>query len=104
MEMLMPEKDDFLVLLDEEGNEHEFEVIDFLQVNDKDYVILTSPVEEDFEEEGLELEWDLDDEMENSQEVVIFRIVNMGEENQFLIIVEDEAEWQNVVDAWETLA
>lgn len=102
--MLMPEKDDFLVLLDEEGNEHEFEVIDFLQVNDKDYVILTSPVEEDFEEEGLELEWDLDDEMENSQEVVIFRIVNMGEENQFLIIVEDEAEWQNVVDAWETLA
>lgn len=106
----MSEKEDFLVLLDEEGNEHKFEVVDFLQVDDNDYVILTSLDEEEFEEESeedfeesLELDWSIDDEMEDSEEVVIFRIIEKGEEEQELVIVEDEEEWQNVVAAWDEL-
>ncbi len=107
----MSEQEDFLVLLDEEGNEHKFEVVDFLQCNDNDYVILASldeeefegEVEADFEEDDLEIEWEIEDETEENQEVVIFRVIDKGEEEQELVVVEDEEEWQNVAAAWEAL-
>ena len=86
----MDRQDEILTLVDEEGVEHSFEVIDILQVNDKDYAILLP----------LEGEEAVDSEA-GDDEAIIFRIVDEGEENQTLMAVEDEEEWELVASAWE---
>ena len=86
----MSKQDEVLTLLDEEGKEHSFEVIDILQVNENDYAILLP----------LEDERELDSEL-GEDEAIIFRIVDEGEENQTLMAVEDEEEWELVASAWE---
>jgi uncharacterized protein YrzB (UPF0473 family) len=88
--MQLSTQDEVLTLLDEEGKEHRFEVIDILQVNESDYAILLP----------LEAENELDSEVAED-EAVIFRIVDEGEENQTLMAVEDEEEWELVASAWE---
>lgn len=86
----MKPKEDVVTLLDEEGVEHYFELVDIIMVNDKDYVILlplneakTAPEEE--------------------EEAVIFRIEAGKGEDQTLVIVEDEEEWDLVAEAWEDM-
>ncbi|MGM0652300.1 MAG: DUF1292 domain-containing protein [Bacillota bacterium] len=83
---------DIVLLVDEEGNEHEFHLVDRFEVNQGNYAILV-PVNnnvggdngEAFEQEG---------------EAYIFRIDdNDGEE--LLVEVEDENEWKKVADFWE---
>ena len=85
----MTKEEEHLTLLDEDGQEHSFEVIDILQVNESDYAILL-PVE------GEELNSEGEDD-----EAIIFRIVDEGDENQTLMAVEDEGEWEQVAAAWE---
>jgi len=79
------ELDNIVVLTDEEGNDVEFEFLDVVQVDDKEYVILL-PVEE----------------MEKG-EVVIFRIEGDGEEESY-IGLEDEAEAEKVFNAFKEKA
>jgi uncharacterized protein YrzB (UPF0473 family) len=86
----LSKQDEVLTLLDEEGSEHSFEVIDILQVNENDYAILL-PLEEEKE---------LNSQI-GEDEAIIFRIVDEGEENQTLMAVEDEDEWELVASAWE---
>ena len=83
----MQDREDLLTLVDEEGNEHLFTVIDLIKVEEKDYAILMP-----FEESE-----DLDGE---GEEAIIFRVVQ-DEEGQALMAVEDEEEWQMVATAWE---
>jgi uncharacterized protein YrzB (UPF0473 family) len=78
-----------VVLVDEEGREHRFTVLDLLTVNTQDYAIMI-PVSG--EESG-------DQELEE-QEAVIFRLIPDGGE-QALMVVEDDEEWQAVAMAWE---
>ena len=47
----MADKEEFLVLTDEEGIEHEFSVLDVIEVDDKRYAVLLSLDEEEAEEE-----------------------------------------------------
>lgn len=79
------ELDNIVVLTDEEGNDVEFEFLDVVQVDEKEYVILL-PVEE----------------MEKG-EVVIFRIEGEGEEESY-IGLEDEAEAEKVFLAFKEKA
>ncbi len=86
------EKLDLITLVDEAGNEHEFAVVDFFPLDEKQYAILV-PVRYDAEE------LDLDDE------AYIFRVdldVESGEET--LVEVEDETEWNQVAQEWENRA
>ena len=85
----MTKEEEHLTLLDEDGKEHSYEVVDILQVNESDYAILL-PVE------GEELNSEGEDD-----EAIIFRIVDEGDENQTLMAVEDEGEWEQVAAAWE---
>ena len=71
------ELDNIVVLNDEEGNEVEFEFLDVVELDGKEYVILL-PVEE----------------IENG-EVVIFRVEGEGEDETY-IGLEDEAEAEKV--------
>ena len=79
------ELDNIVVLTDEEGNDVEFEFLDVVQVDEKEYVILL-PVEE----------------MEKG-EVVIFRIEGDGEEESY-IGLEDEVEAEKVFNAFKEKA
>lgn len=75
--------DEIITLVDEEGEEHDFTVLDILEVDGREYAILI-PLEE-----GVE-----------SDEVVIFRFEEDEAGNEILVDVEDE-EWERVADAWQ---
>lgn len=72
-----------LSLTDEDGNEHEFEILDELDVDDKHYVALLPADEEDFE-----------DEEDDGQLIVLRSEEEDGEE--FLAYIEDEEEFNKI--------
>ena len=81
------ERDDIVVLTDEEGTEHQFEVVDFFNVQDKEYAILL-PLEE----------FDEDDE---EGEALIFRVEDDEDGSQILVEIEDDDEWERAAAEWE---
>jgi len=83
-----------LVLVDEDGEEHEFELLAELDVEDQSYRVLI-PVDGDEDE-------DVDEDAE--VEVVILKVVYDEEGNEFLGDIEDDEEWEKVADAWQELA
>ena len=86
------ERNDLVVLIDEEGNEHDFALIDRFEYDFKEYAILV-PVTS-LEAEALEEEADFE------EEAFIFRIdLDDGEET--LTEVDDETEWNEVATVWE---
>lgn len=83
-------QDDIITLVDEEGKEHDFMVLDIITVNESEYAIMV-PTDQ-------EIDADADE-----QEAVIFRIDdNDGE--QMLTVVEDDEEWDAVAAAWEDMS
>lgn len=90
------ERKDIITLLDDDGSEHDFAVIDIFSLDMKQYAILV-PVR--YADEMDEEDEDLD------EEAYIFRIevhAESGEET--LVEVEDEAEWNQVAKEWESRA
>lgn len=86
------ERTDIVVLVDEDGNEHDFALVDRFQVDLYEYAILVPVLylEEDEDDDTIDLE----------DEAFIFRIdLDQGEE--MLIEVEDEIEWNQVAAVWE---
>lgn len=86
------EKTDIVVLIDEEGNEHDFALVDRFQVELHEYAILVPVVylDEDEDDGAIDLE----------DEAFIFRI-DLDEGEEMLIEVEDEIEWNQVAAIWE---
>ena len=73
MENMIPEEEEsILTLTDENGNEVEFEYLDCIEYEGKEYLVLMSPEEE-------------------SEEVVILEVEPVDEENENYLAVEDEA-------------
>ncbi|HEU4964785.1 MAG TPA: DUF1292 domain-containing protein [Bacilli bacterium] len=81
------ESNQILTLTDEEGNDHEFEVIQVLEIEDKTYTILM-PAEENSNDED---------------EAIILRMDKDGEGNDILSYIEDDAEWDMVAEVYDTL-
>jgi len=78
-----------VVLVDEDGAEHTFIVIDVIQVDDKEYAILQpadDELDDDDEPEAIILRFDTD---ENGEEV--------------LSDIDDDDEWEKVADAWQEI-
>ncbi len=87
------ERTDVVVLVDEEGNEHDFALVDRFPVNNLEYAILVPVIYVEDAEDG--------DEMDLDDDAYIFRIdLEQGEE--MLVEVEDEKEWGEVAAVWET--
>ncbi len=80
----MTESDKAVTLMDEEGVEHDFTVIDIIEVEGKEYAILL-PVDEE-SDEAIILKFDLDEEG-----------------NELLVDIEDDEEWEKVADYWEEM-
>lgn len=79
------ERDDIIVLVDENGEEEEFEYLDTIEMNDKEYVVLIPAVEAQ-KEEGQ------DGQDDDEDEVVILRLEHTSEEEDSFVSVEDENE------------
>ena len=77
-------QDNIISLVDENGIESEFEVILTLEANDKEYAILM-PVDD-----------------EEAEEALVFRI-DKDEEGEMLVPLEDDKEYEIVVDVYNTL-
>ncbi|UNC92588.1 DUF1292 domain-containing protein [Candidatus Contubernalis alkaliaceticus] len=84
----MEERNEVLTLVDEEGKEHLFSIVDLIVVEEKEYAILL-PFEKVEEPDGGA-----------ADEAVIFRVLQ-DEQGQVLMVVEDDQEWENVATAWE---
>ncbi len=82
--------DDHVVLTDEEGREHSFEVVDVIEVEGSEYAILT-PDEESEDEE-------------DPGEAMIFRIEHGEGDEEMLVEIEDDDEWERVAEAYDRLA
>ncbi|MBC7075922.1 MAG: DUF1292 domain-containing protein [Syntrophomonadaceae bacterium] len=80
-----------LVLVDEEGVEHEFELLAELEIEDDTYRVLI-PLDD--------LSEDFDD---YEAEVVILKVIFDDEGNEMLADIEDDEEWEKVADAWQEL-
>ncbi len=77
------DEDEVIVLTDDDGQEHEFNLVDTITVNDKEYAIL-QPVDED--------------------EAIILRFGIDEEGNEVLYDIEDDEEWEHVADAWQEMS
>ena len=77
------ELDDVLILIDEEDQEHPFQMIDMVEVDGNKYAVLV-PLEEDAEED----------------EAIILKIVEDENGEEVLYDIEDDEEWKKVVDIW----
>ena len=73
---------DVLTLVDEDGQEHEFEIVDTLDLDDESYMALVPVVQ------GEDL-------LEDSGELVVLKVVT-SEGEEFLEPIEDEQEFDKV--------
>ena len=85
----MPELDDIITILDEDGAEHDVVVFGVFDVESKKYAVL-APLDEDEE--------DYDDSDEDSEsEAFILRFDTDEEGNEIMVEIDDE-EWEKVKD------
>jgi uncharacterized protein YrzB (UPF0473 family) len=90
-EELFEEEYPILVLVDEEGIEHQFELLAELEIEDEKYRVLVPLADNDEDLDDFELE------------VVILKVVYDEDNNEFLSDIEDDEEWETVADAWQEL-
>lgn len=81
----MEERDNVITLVDEQGQEQDFEVIMTLEISDNEYAILL-PLDDNEEEDAY-----------------VFKIVNGDNEDYTLVAVDDDEEYENVVAAYEAV-
>ena len=81
--MMEEELDDVLILVDEEDQEHPFQMIDMVEVDGNKYAVLV-PLEEGSDED----------------EAIILKIVEDENGEEVLYDIEDDEEWEKVVDIW----
>jgi uncharacterized protein YrzB (UPF0473 family) len=90
-EEIFDEEYPILVLVDDEGVEHQFELLAELEIEQDVYRVLV-PLEDEEETED-----------EEEIEVIILKVVHDEEGTEFLSDIEDDEEWERVADAWQEL-
>lgn len=83
------ERDDIVVLVDENGDEVEFEHIDTIEMNDNEYVVL-APLEEETDDEGEE------------EEVIILKIEHNEDGDDSFVTIEDDDELEEVFNEFQS--
>lgn len=80
----MADQENTIILTDDEGQEHEFVVVDILESGDNEYAVLL-PVET----------------YNTSSEAIVLKIGLDEDGKEILYEIEDEEEWEQVVRSWE---
>lgn len=78
-------EDGLVTLLDDEGNEHDFEHLDTFEYNGEAYVVLV-PATDD----------------EEADEVLIFKLGTDEDDNEVLLAIEDEEELDEVFEEFKS--
>ncbi len=81
------DEDEIITLTDDEGKDHEFVVVDVIEVENKEYAILL-PIDTEEDEEA---------------EAVILRLEKDADGDDVLVNIESEEEWEQVAQAYEEL-
>ena len=76
-------EDGIVLLVDEEGKEHEFQLVDMIEVDGNQYAVL-SPLENG----------------EESEDAIILKVAQDSNGEEVLYDIEDDAEWEKVVEEW----
>lgn len=100
----MEEREEIITLVDEEGEKFDFLVVDYFFVENQEYAVLL-PCDQNgsaaLEGERWGREIDLD---EDEEDAVIFRVIKGNNGETALHMIEDEDEWEKVVEiAYERL-
>jgi len=88
---MLEEELPIIVLIDEDGEEHHFELIAELDINESKYRVLVPLPDEEDEDDEEELE------------IYFFKVLTDEEGNEFLTDIEDDEEWEMVADAWQEM-
>ncbi len=94
----MEEREEIITLVDEEGEKFDFLVLDYFFVDDLEYAVLLP-----YDENGSllpELEdWGAEPDLDEDEgDAVIFRIIKGNNGETVLHMIEDEEEWDKVVE------
>jgi uncharacterized protein YrzB (UPF0473 family) len=89
-----------VTIVDEDGEEEEFALLDMIEVDGKRYGLFAPADELEESEEGTEAEEEGDEEAEG---ILVLRAVQRGAEEDFEMI-EDEDEFTKVLDHLEKMA
>lgn len=92
-EIFDDEEFSILVLVDDEGVEHEFELLAEMEIENEKYRVLIPLMEEE----------EMEDVDEFEAEIVILKVVYDEDGSEMLSDIEDEEEWEMVADAWQEL-
>ena len=84
------QENDTVILVDEDGEEHVFIMLDVIEVEGAEYAIL-QPADDDLTEE------------EDEPEAIILKIETDDKGEEILADIEDDEEWEKVADAWQEL-
>lgn len=87
------EEIDVIVLTDEDGQDHEFELIEILEVDDQEYAVL-APLDGEGETE--------DEEVDFEDEAIILRVETDANGDRVFCDIESDEEWDKVAEAWES--
>ncbi|MGI6779012.1 MAG: DUF1292 domain-containing protein [Acetivibrionales bacterium] len=83
------ERDDIIVMIDEDGNEEEFEFLDSIEMEGSEYVVLLPYSEHETGEE------------EDEEEVVILRVEHDENGEDSYVNIEDEEELNTVFEEFK---
>jgi len=78
----MLEQDEVITLVDEEGQECDFAVVDIIELGDFNYAILLPADEE-------------------TNEAIILKIISDEDGSDILVDIEDDEEWEKVASTWK---
>lgn len=81
---------DVIVLTDDDGQDHEFELIEILELDEREYAVLAP----------LDGESDADEVDED--EAIILRVETDENGERVFSDIEDDEEWEKVAEAWES--
>ncbi len=82
-----------IVLTDEDGKEHEFELLTILEVDENNYAVLLPLLKS---EDGENFEYE--------DEAIILKISQDEDDNDILLEIEDDEEWEKVASEYDRLA
>ena len=80
-----------ITLVDEEGNEHDFELIDYFEFDEQAYAVLV-PLNIESQEDAQE------------GEAIILRVEKTAEGEEILVNIEDDDEWEKAAGIWMEIA
>jgi uncharacterized protein YrzB (UPF0473 family) len=85
------ECEEIITLIDDNGEEKDFTVIDIIELDGSEYAILLPVESEESEDE------------EDSEEAIILKFTQDEDGEDVLVDIEDDDEWEKVADTWEDM-